>query len=150
MTYRVIITGSRKYEWKHRVWAYLDMLLAYQGDQLLIVNGGCFTGADKSASAWCDDHKVACHWYLANWDNGKSAGPIRNSKMVDDGAEQCVGFFYVPNLQTENRGTRDTMVKADKAGIVCLAAWGDQAPEPWHATKYHSEVKKNLAPYRKT
>ena len=149
MTYRIIITGSRKYEWKHRVLAYLDSMLAYHPD-LMVVTGDCETGADNHAFEWCHAHEVVIEMHPADWEqHGKPAGPIRNSYMVSLGAEQCVGFHYVPNMQTENRGTRDCMVKADKAGILCLAAWGDQAPEPWHAKKYQSAVKKILTPYKR-
>ena len=149
MTYRIIITGSRKYEWKHRVWAYLDSMLAYHPD-LLVATGGCISGADWMAFQWARAKGLDVEVNEADWeDEGPSAGPIRNSAMVNAGAEQCVGFWLPTGDRRENRGTRDCMVKADKAGILCLAAWGDQAPEPWHAKKYQSEVKKILTPYKR-
>ncbi len=146
MTYRVIITGSRKYEWRHRVWAYLDAMLAYHPD-LLVIHGGCPTGADHFAETWAGERTTDV--FLADWEElGGQAGPIRNTNMVNAEAEQCCGFWLPTHDRRENRGTRDTMVKADKAGIVCLAAWGDQAPEPWRRTKYTSHVKKNLRSYK--
>jgi len=142
MTYRIIITGSRKYEWKHRVWAYLDSMLAYHPD-LEVVHGGCKTGADAFAAEWAVSKDRLEDVFFADWETYEnSAGPIRNTNMVNSGADQCVGFWLPTGDRRENRGTRDTMVKADKAGILCLAAWGDQAPEPWHAKKYQSGVTK--------
>ena len=149
MTYRIIITGSRKYEWKHRVHAYLNAMFALHPD-LVVVSGGCETGADSQAHSWAFHHNVTIERHFANWEAlGPPAGPIRNTEMVELGAEQCVGFWYPSNLKKDNRGTRDCMVKADKAGILCLAAWGDESPEPWHAKKYADRVTKNLRPYQR-
>lgn len=132
MTYRVIITGSRKYTWRHRVDSYLDRCLAYHSD-LVVVTGGCITGADAQAGVWARDHRVPLEVHEADWEElGPSAGPIRNSDMVHAGADE-VGAFWLPTRsKLDNRGTKDLCVKAWRAGVPVFACWGDQASVPWH------------------
>lgn len=134
MTYRVIVCGSRKYNWnwRHRVDQYLNLVHA-ANPELLVVVGGCYSGADAYASSWAASNKVPCHTYFADWEGlGPSAGPIRNSKMLEDGAEQ-VAAFWLPSVDRyDNRGTRDLCAKAHRAGIPVLATWGDSEPVVWH------------------
>ena len=55
---------------------------------------------------------------MRNWKNlGRKAGPLRNQKMVDLGADICIAF-----PQGESRGTRNCMKLADKAGIEVVVA----------------------------
>lgn len=148
MTYRVIITGSRKYEWKHRVWAYLDAMLAYHPD-LLVVHGGCLSGADAWAQAWATEHNSPTEVHPADWDtHERSAGPIRNSEMANGGAEQCGAFWLPTHDRKVNRGTRDMCTKAWRAGIPVLMAFGDVPPSPWTG-KLVNTFGKSVAPYRK-
>lgn len=148
MTYRVIITGSRKYEWRHRVDSYLDMVHAYHPD-LLVVQGGCVTGADAWAQAWAVEHNVQLETHKAEWDqHEKQAGPIRNSEMANLGAEQCGAFWLPTHDRKVNRGTRDMCAKAWRAGIPVLMAFGDVPPSPWTG-KLVNTFGKSVTPYRR-
>lgn len=135
MTYRVIITGSRKYAWRHRVDSYLDRCLAYHSD-LVVVTGGCETGADAQAGDWARDHKTPLEVYAVPdeaWErHGGAAGPMRNSHMLHQGADE-VGAFWLPTRsKLDNRGTKDLCIKAWRAGVPVFACWGDSASVPWH------------------
>lgn len=51
--------------------------------QLIIVHGGCKTGADTLAHRWAINNEVYVKVFPANWDRyGRRAGPIRNVEMV--------------------------------------------------------------------
>lgn len=113
---RVIVTGSR--EWKDWITLedVLDELRLMYGKDLLIVHGDCPTGADAGAQKWCDKHDVKYERHPADWyPNGKffkGAGPVRNQKMVDLGADLCIAFPL-----PQSRGTYHCMEAAHKAGI---------------------------------
>jgi hypothetical protein len=118
--YRVIVTGSRYLPDVEPVVTALENILngLAPGQTLIVVTGGCRTGADAYASIWA--YRVARHleWpvteetHPADWSRGKQAGPERNQRMVDLGADLCLAFPL-----GASRGTRDCMRRANAAGI---------------------------------
>ena len=106
---RIIVTGGRSYADRERVFAVLD---EYAGeDTLTIVHGGCPTGADHWANEWMLTMERGPEVFPADWKkHGRGAGPIRNQRMVDAGADLCIVF---PGGQ----GTFDCVRRARKAGI---------------------------------
>lgn len=51
-------------------------------------------GTDYFAKCWAISRKVKQTPFPANWDlHGKSAGPIRNSLMLNENPDACVAFF---------------------------------------------------------
>lgn len=81
---------------------------------LVIVNGGCPTGADHFARHWALDTSVECETYMADWGkHGNAAGPIRNKEMAELGAELCILF-------PGGKGTMSMYTEARKAGIPVL------------------------------
>jgi len=80
--------------------------------EITLVHGGA-PGADylagevASALGWQVEVHPA-HWGLY----GKAAGPLRNQRMVDLGADICVAFPIATS-----RGTYDCMKRARSAGI---------------------------------
>lgn len=131
MTYRILVTGSR--HWKD--WAVIEAALAeavgrYHSvdNQLVLVHGGCPTGADAMADniwrSWIP--KMLWPWLLEpevhhpDWNRyGKAAGPIRNTQMVNLGAAVCLAFPH-----SKSMGTRDCMDKAKAAGIPVVVHKG--------------------------
>jgi hypothetical protein len=116
MNYRILVTGSR--DWTDEG-AIMDALADVSGEltgvvggPVTLVHGACPTGADKIA------HEVAIRWcwpieaHPADWSVGKKAGPERNQRMVDLGADVCLAFPLA-----NSRGTRDCMRRAEAAGI---------------------------------
>lgn len=111
---RIIVTGSRDWDLPLVIQETLDYIRLWQGD-FLLVHGGCPTGADDMAENWASDRGINTEIHRAAWARlGKAAGPLRNSEMVNLGANYCVGF---PHPDKPSYGTRDCMTKAKKRGI---------------------------------
>jgi Protein of unknown function (DUF2493). len=116
---RVLITGSRNWEGflaESRVGHVLDMVqyLSLALDSpLVIVHGGCPTGADAIADRWARRRDYEPEVHPANWSiGGKGAGMFRNNHMVKLGADMCIGF-----LRDASRGTTHCLIAAKAAGI---------------------------------
>lgn len=75
-----------------------DTLNALDPKPSLIIHGAA-TGADAHAAKWAKDAGIPDRPFKANWyPNGfgkldKSAGPIRNQQMLDDGKPDLVVAF---------------------------------------------------------
>jgi hypothetical protein len=56
------------------------------GDEkdVTIIHGGCY-GVDAVSDAIADKHKFRKQIFNADWSKGKSAGPIRNERMIVEG-----------------------------------------------------------------
>lgn len=114
---RVIVCGGRDYDDRAAVYAALDKLLlkatAEPDGVLVIIQGGCKTGADKWARAFAATHH-RCHLINeeADWkQHGNAAGPIRNSAMLAKHAPD--GVVAMPG----GSGTADCVRQAEAAGI---------------------------------
>jgi hypothetical protein len=83
----------------------------------LIVVEGRAKGADSIAGNFADvTEGFEDEPYPADWNRyGKSAGPIRNKQMLDEGRPQLVLAFH-ENI-AESRGTLNMIKQANKAGI---------------------------------
>jgi hypothetical protein len=82
----VIVTGGRDYDGKDVVHKALSDIAYASGGCFDLYQGGV-QGADKLARMWAHDNmpKEFIHTFDADWDtHGRSAGPIRNQKMVDE------------------------------------------------------------------
>lgn len=109
---RVGVCGGRLYDDTIAVWTALDdLLLTVPHDTLEIVQGGA-PGADKIAREWCVAREVPYFNVPADWKrHGRSAGPIRNQKIVDEYALDKLLAF------SGGRGTADMVRRAMSAGI---------------------------------
>jgi hypothetical protein len=59
----------------------------------LVIHGGA-QGADTMAGEWAQGRGIACTALAANWaTEGREAGPIRNKRMLDEGAPDLVIAF---------------------------------------------------------
>jgi len=152
--YRVLVTGSRewaselyeqvpgkKYKRIREDWyeqlhpdvqtmrgALLSARKMAGGAHMRIVEGGA-QGADHIAgllASKADNASVEVHPAL--WDRKESgaynraAGFERNQRMVDSGADICLAFL---KRSAANKGTKDCMARAAKAGIEVVEVWGD-------------------------
>ena len=110
---RILITGSR--DWEDRMsidWALWEVAEEAGDEEITVVHGGA-TGADTIAGERAAAYGWNVEVHSAEWDkHGKAAGPIRNQKMVDLGADICLAFPL-----GVSRGTRDCMRRARAAGI---------------------------------
>lgn len=145
---RVLITGSRDWEDRALVWSaiedYLRERCALDADgmpdparDVVIVHGGCRTGADAIASDWATLHGVCEETWRADWRHyGPGAGPRRNTAMVASGADVCLAFPLWCSLVNCKRygsrehwthGTDDCAMRAQHARIE-VRAYGVQHP----------------------
>ena len=80
-------------------------------DITTIVSGGC-EGTDKLAEQFAKKHNIPTIIHYPDWTMyGSKAGPIRNSKIVND-SEYIIAF-----VSPKSRGTFDTINKAKKNKI---------------------------------
>jgi hypothetical protein len=140
--FTVIVTGSRDYVDEQKVFGALESLWALQKGLFVVRHGDCPTGADQLASTWVrtngdwDTYEVP---HPADWDNCSlscpsghrrmkkpgdtvhpglledycpSAGPRRNRKMAQAGADLCLAFPL-----GKSYGTWNCVTECKKAGI---------------------------------
>jgi len=106
----VLVCGGRDYDDRERLWAVLDELHANKPITRLIHGGA--RGADTLGHRWAYSRRVPISAYNAEWAKyGKSAGHIRNARMLKEGKPDYV--VACPG----GRGTAD-MVR--KARVACV------------------------------
>lgn len=116
---RVIVTGSRR--WFHNDGAIYDALWKVYRERgaFHLAHGACATGADALAVKWflIAGKYLGCtiEAFPANWDRGPQAGPERNRRMVEAGADLVLAFPL-----PEGSGTQHTMTLAREAGIEVI------------------------------
>lgn len=103
---------------KAATFSLLDGIAAYLNVDVLIE--GCAPGADHASELWSENVGIDVireHLHFpAEWDRyGRSAGPIRNQKMLDEGRPDYVVALH-DNLD-QSRGTGHMVKIATKAGV---------------------------------
>lgn len=122
---KVLVCGGRNYADAGRVDGILAVLQPSR-----IIHGGA-TGADTLAGQWADRNRVPVWVFHADWEaHGKSAGPIRNARMLTESQPDVVVAF------PGGRGTQNMISLAVRAGVrtivveddkVIMAAGGGEA-----------------------
>ncbi len=87
---KLVVFGSRSFDNKERIYRILDCI--YSETPELEIISGTARGADSLGEEWASDRGVLCHYYPADWSQGKSAGHRRNAVMADV-AEQGLCFW---------------------------------------------------------
>ena len=124
--FKVLVCGSREVKDKEFIFAHLDNALANKnlekvvimhGDQMSIDSDtGEKFGADYIADQWAIERGVKRWRYPADWkQHGRAAGPIRNSRMLNDNPDACIAFF---GKTAKNKGTSDMLSKCEKKGML--------------------------------
>lgn len=112
---RVLVCGGREFQDAVNLEASLDAF--HQGPRgpiELVIHGGA-RGADCMAGEWARSRCVACVVYEANWAaEGRSAGPIRNKRMLDEGMPDVIIAF------PGGRGTANMTRQARDRGLEVL------------------------------
>lgn len=110
---RILITGGRN--WKdyaviHN--AIIDQTVGLRAEEVTIVHGDA-RGADTIAGGVARKFGMTEESHPADWNtHHRAAGPIRNQKMVDLGADYALAF-----LEEGSKGTADCIKRIKKAGI---------------------------------
>lgn len=108
----VLVCGGRDYKKRGRVFEVLNELHLSHGPIGLVINGGA-AGADNASSYWAKLHGINVHVYHARWEEqGKAAGPIRNSLMLKEAKPDFVVAF------PGSVGTTDLVRKAKRLEIT--------------------------------
>ena len=114
--FRVLVTGGRDYPDGHAVFSRLATCRQQaerNGLNLTVIHGDCPTGADHWADLWCRREGIDPRRYPAPWKlHGRSAGPRRNQRMLDEEHPHLVLAF------PGNRGTADLVRRACGAGVL--------------------------------
>ena len=113
---RILITGSRNFTDYEKIKSAIVQAVADASSEdasnVCIVHGGA-RGADYLAGEVAKELGFEVEVFKANWKMfGKKAGPIRNEKMVDSGADVCLAFPLGKSF-----GTWNCLKLARKAGI---------------------------------
>ena len=111
---RLLICGSR--DWTNKEIIKKELLQLLQSHVIeVIIHGGC-RGADILAGQAAKELNIPVQEYLADWNtHGKSAGPKRNQKMLDEGKPTFVFAFH--DDIDESKGTKDMITRTMKANI---------------------------------
>lgn len=123
---RVLVCGSRHFNDMDLLSKTLSSI--DQGKNITTIIHGRAKGADYLAGIWAHNMNIVTEEYPANWEVfGKSAGPIRNKQMLDEGRPDLViafltnvgeqEIFYGLSDSQYNRGTKNMIQQATKAGI---------------------------------
>lgn len=107
---RLIVCGGRGYSDEATVFAALDHVHAKRRISLVIQGGA--PGADALAKRWAAERGVECIEVRADWTaHGRTAGPIRNGKMLGMRPDGVVAF-------PGGRGTEDMCRQAAERGVT--------------------------------
>ncbi len=112
---RVLVCGGRNYRDRDHVWNTLTRLDAERGPFSVLIHGAA-TGADEEAMGWARAMPGRKHApFAADWhQHGRSAGPIRNARMIREGRPDLVIAF------PGGFGTADMVRRAELAGIEVI------------------------------
>lgn len=129
---RVIVTGSREFDNPTFLWQRLNAYRSsVRATTLTVVWGDYHRGADHYVRDWCRanvSRGIVPRPYPADWTLlRRAAGPIRNTHMVKDGADDTLGFLQ---RGARNSGTRNCLELASVARIRVCAYWSDGVTEP--------------------
>lgn len=118
---RVLVCGGRKYKDEAKLFYVLDQIHGEDKCIRTIIEGEA-PGADQLAALWAVRRGVGLQPYPIDpevWKRvGRSAGPMRNTRMLIDGMPDLVVAFPGGN------GTKDMMRKALKAKIHTIGVEG--------------------------
>jgi hypothetical protein len=113
--FRVLVTGGRDYDNRERLYVILDKVrkaASLAGKSFTLVHGGA-KGADSLSHEWAASRQISdVRVYEADWQtHGRSAGPIRNKKMLTNESPDVIIAFKGGN------GTAHMMKIGREAGV---------------------------------
>lgn len=107
---RILVFGGRDYSDREAVFGALDRVARKY--VITAVIHGAASGADSLAGDWARSRHVLECRYPADWQaEGRSAGPKRNQRMLDEGKPD--GAIAFPG----GRGTAGMKRRCEEAGV---------------------------------
>ena len=142
--FRVLVTGGRDYLGGQAVFSRLATCrqeAVRTGLKLMVIHGDCPTGADHWAALWCRREGIDERRYPAQWNlHGRSAGPRRNQRMLDEEQPDLVLVF------PGGRGTADLVRRAATAGVLVAHLASEMPPQLSHALQGMIEAEMIYGP----
>lgn len=118
-----LVCGGRNFADGEMFNSVMSQLLALKGCPSTIVHGAA-RGADALADHWAKQMAINVIGVVADWDiHGRTAGPLRNQRMIDDHKPVLVIAF------PGGKGTAD-MVRRARASSIDVAEIVPAAPQP--------------------
>jgi hypothetical protein len=125
---RVLVTGSRTWRDRDALYDALDQIAdRFAGSEIVLVHGAAKQGVDRLAAEWAETRQAVTpepHPVTeADYDaHGKGAPLLRNTRMVQSGADLCLTFIQecpCPRRAKPHgtHGSVDCATKAARAGI---------------------------------
>lgn len=112
---RILICGGRNYTNKERIKEELENLIKQDYFLECVIEGEA-NGADKLGREAAEELNIPVLPFPADWKKyGKSAGPIRNQQMLDEGKPDYILAFH-ENIE-ESKSTMDMLQRALKFNI---------------------------------
>jgi hypothetical protein len=116
--FRVLICGGREYNDRTRFFSFMDRVLETtrgtgesQKRDVVIIHGAA-RGADSLADDYGRERELRIIRYPADWtSHGRSAGPIRNQKMLTESRPHVIIAFE------GGKGTAHMVSIGKKAGV---------------------------------
>jgi len=106
---RILVCGGRNYGDQQKV---SETLLSLTPTSIIHGNAA---GADDLADSWAKANHIPVLPFRADWGTfGRSAGPIRNKQMIEEGKPDLVVAF------PGGKGTANMIKQAKAAGIKVL------------------------------
>ncbi len=115
----VLLAGSRNWQDYDMIAEIIGALKERYSTVLLILEGGCPTGADKMVRDVCRLRNIPNITMHAHWIHGKGAGPCRNRWMAALQPKESHLFFQTP----KSRGTMN-MYKACQEYRIPVIRYG--------------------------
>jgi len=113
---KVLVCGGRDFNDPLTLGSWLGGIHKNHGPITLLIEGGA-RGADLMARKFAEWQNIPVKTFPADWDlHGKSAGPIRNKQMLNEGKPDLVVAFE------GGRGTANMVAQARTAGIKVFVA----------------------------
>ena len=125
---RILICGSRDWTDVYAINCVLNGYLS-DGDPITVISGMA-KGADYIAAEWARLNEQALVEFPPEWElYGKSAGPVRNREMLEQGKPEVVWAF---KTHVESRGTNHMVNLCRKAAVptYVVTAPGQSPSEP--------------------
>lgn len=113
---RILVCGSRDWTDSNTIYQKLSRY----PDNTIVIHGAC-RGADRLAGTAAKCLGMPIMEFPADWQKyGKSAGPIRNQQMLDEGKPDLVIACH-DDLEN-SKGTKDMVARALKAKLPIIYA----------------------------
>jgi hypothetical protein len=110
---KVLVCGGRDYDDVEAFYTAMSDIYIDYGITKVI--SGHAKGADQLGEMWAAESGIAVEVYPADWKkNGRSAGPIRNTRMLVEGKPDLVVAF------AGGKGTANMIKQAKAAGVKTM------------------------------